>query len=60
MKTHLLIPEKDHIFVMGLGQYFSWIIEIEYNQFVLSSQYGKGYNTFNTLRQALDAIGYEG
>jgi hypothetical protein len=60
MKTHDLYAKPDCIAVMGRGFNLSWIIEIEYNQFKLSTLYGHYHSTFNTLRQALDHIGYKG
>jgi hypothetical protein len=58
--THNLYAEKDHIAVLGNGNYFSWIIEIEDNKFHLSSIFGKHYDTFSTLRKALDSIDFKG
>ena len=58
MKTHQLIAEKDHIAVLGNGNYFSWHIEIEDNEFVVSSIFGKHYGSHGTLRQALESIEY--
>ena len=46
--------------ILGKASYFSWMIEIENNEFILSTHYGKKINTFSTLRQALDHIGYKG
>ena len=60
MKTHNLIAEKDYIAALGNEFNFSWIIEIKYNQFVLSTLYGQHEGIFNTLRQALNHIGYKG
>lgn len=60
MVTHRLYDGKDHIMVLGIGDYFSWIIEIDAdNQFILSTHYGKHQGEFPTLRKALDSIGYE-
>ena len=56
--THDLYAEEDCIAVSGNGNYFSWIIEIEDNEFILSTHYGKYMETFSTLKRALDYIGY--
>lgn len=57
--THILYAYEDHISVLGMGRHFSWIIQIEYNEFVLSTIYGQYRNTYPTLRKTLDAIGYK-
>ena len=56
--THKLIAYEDHIACLGIGNYFSWIIEIEYGMFRVSTHYGKHHGEFDTLRKALRSIDY--
>lgn len=59
MATHQLILESDHIGVLGNGNYFSWILEFQYDEWELSTIYGRHQGTFKTIGQALRSIGYE-
>lgn len=58
--THNLYDGKDHIMVEGIGNNFSWIIEIDAdNMFIVSTHYGQHHGEFSTLRKALNSIGWE-
>jgi hypothetical protein len=59
MKTHQLIAYKNHIDVLGIGNYFSWTIEISPDGFELATIYGSHQGTFGTLRNALNHIDYK-
>ena len=57
--THQLIIESDCICALGNGNYFSWIITPEYEEWQVSSIYGRRYSDHKTLSEALRSIGYE-
>lgn len=58
--THQLILEDyNTVCVLGIGNYFSWILEFEFGEWELSTIYGRRQGTFKTIGEALRKVGYK-
>ena len=57
--THNFVVYPDHICALGNDNYFSWIIEKEFDEWDLSTIYGGRVGEFKTFKEVLNQIGYK-
>lgn len=61
MKTHdLYMVDENTVAVNGRGNYFSWYLIYEFDEWELVSMYGKHQGTFKTIGKALRSVQYGG
>ena len=57
METHQIIKESENCYsALGIGNWFSWHIVYEYEEWIVSSIYGRFQGAFRTFDDAIESL----